>query len=64
MTTQFPKIKTVRYRLNTWEQIKIAAEMFSLTTSEYIRKVMEKKVERIDLKQVLPEQEVHSDDSD
>ena len=57
MTTQFPKIKTVRYRLDTWERIKIAAEMFSLTTSEYIREVVEKKVEKIDLKQVLPEAE-------
>ena len=57
MTTQYPIPKTVRYRLDTWEQIKIGAEMCSLTTSKYIRKVMEKKVERIDLKQVLPEEE-------
>lgn len=57
MTTQFPVCKTVRYTNETWEQIKIAADMFSLTTSEYIRDVMEKKVDRIDLKQVLPEPE-------
>lgn len=57
MTTQYPVCKTVRYTNETWKQIKIAAEMFSCTTSEYIRDVMEKKVDRIDLKQVLPEQE-------
>ena len=57
MTTQFPKIKTVRYTNRTWEQIKIGASAFGLTTSEYIRRVVEKKVERIDLKQVLPEPE-------
>ena len=57
MTTQFPKIKTTRYRLDTWARIKIGASAFGLTTSEYIRKVVEKKVERIDLKQVLPEPE-------
>lgn len=57
MTTQFSILKTVRYTNRTWEQIKIAADMFSLTTSEYIREVMEKKVDRIDLKQVLPEPE-------
>ena len=57
MTTQFPVPKTVRYTNRTWEQIKIGAGMFSLTTSEFIRKVVEKKVDRIDLKQVLPEEE-------
>ena len=57
MTTQFPVCKTVRYTNRTWKQIKIAADMFRLTTSEYIRDVMEKKVAKIDLKQVLPEPE-------
>lgn len=57
MTTQYPIVKTVRYTNRTWKQIKIAADIFSLTTSEYIRDVIEKKVDRIDLKQVLPEPE-------
>lgn len=61
MTTQYPVCKTVRYELETWNQIEIAAAMFNLTTSEYIRTVVRNTVvrntvSRIDPKQVLPEE--------
>lgn len=60
MTTQYPVCKTVRYTNETWKQIKVAAALLNLTTAEYIRDVVENTVDRIDLKQVLPEPEVEA----
>ena len=57
MTTQFPVCKTVRFEKETWEQIKVAAAMFDITTSLYLRTLVRNTVAKIDLKQVLPEPE-------
>jgi hypothetical protein len=56
MTTQYPICKTVRFEKETWEQIKVAASMFDITTSQYIRTLVRNTVSRIDPKQVLPEE--------
>ncbi len=53
MTVQYPVCKTVRYEAATFKRIKVAAALLNVTTAEYIRDIVEKHVERIDLKQVL-----------
>lgn len=54
MTEQYPCCKTVRYSEDTWRRIQVAAGMFNITTSEYIRTLVRNTVAKIDLDQVLP----------
>jgi len=56
MTGNFTRCKTVRFEPETWGQIEIAAGLFDITTSEYIRTLVRNTVAKIDLKQVLPEE--------
>ena len=58
MTGNYTRLKTVRFELETWKQIEIAAGMFNITTSEYIRTLVRNTVAKIDPAQVLPEGEV------
>ena len=54
---EYTRCKTVRFTSETWAQIEIAAEMFGITTSEYIRTLVRNVVAKIDPAQVLPEVE-------
>lgn len=49
----YTRLKTVRFEPDTFQKIEIAAGMFGVTTSEYIRSLVSNAVSRIDLKQVL-----------
>jgi len=53
MTENYPRPKTVRFEPDTYRRIEIAAKMFGVTTSEYIRTLVRNTVARIDLDQVL-----------
>jgi predicted DNA-binding protein len=46
---EFTRCKAVRFTDETWEQIEIAAAMFGITTSEYIRTLVRNTVARIDM---------------
>jgi len=48
--------KTVRFDLQTFQKIEIAADLFGMTTSGYIRHLTEIAVAKIQLDQVLPEE--------
>lgn len=52
---KYTRPKTVRFEETTFMRIEIAADLFGITTSDYIRTLVEKAVAKIDLKQVLPE---------
>ena len=41
----YPRLKTVRFKQDTWELIKLAASEDSVTTSEYIRAIVAKHVD-------------------
>jgi len=56
MTANYTRCKTVRFELATWSQIEVAAGLFDITTSEYIRTLVRNTVAKIDLKPVLPEE--------
>lgn len=57
MTASYTRCKTVRFEPETWRRIEIAAGMFNITTSEYIRTLVRNTVAKIDPAQVLPEAE-------
>lgn len=52
---EYTRCKTVRFEPETWKKIEIAADMFGITTSEYIRTLVRNTVAKIDPAQVLPE---------
>lgn len=57
MTKALTRPKTVRFDESTFKRIVIAASMFNVTTSEYIRALTINSVSRIDLNQMLREEE-------
>lgn len=51
---EFTRCKTVRFEPETWKKIEIAAALFDITTSQYIRTLVRNTVAKIDPAQVLP----------
>lgn len=51
---EYTRCKTVRFTDETWKKIEIAASMFGITTSQYIRTLVRNTVAKIDPAQVLP----------
>ena len=53
MTEHYPCCKTVRFEAETMKRIEIAAAMFDITTSEYLRTLVRNTVAKINLDQTL-----------